>query len=102
MSQQVSLSVSKTFKSSDGTPIYCDATGDPLKPALVFIHGISGSSIYYDDLFRDERLLEQYFLVRILSSCLCAYLAQYYYLCDIHVGSLRPARTWTEWKAGDA
>ncbi|EMD37083.1 hypothetical protein CERSUDRAFT_137532 [Gelatoporia subvermispora B] len=56
--------VAKTFESTDGTPIYCEAVGDPSKPALVFTHGLTCSSMFYDVLFTNERLLDKCYLIR--------------------------------------
>ncbi|KAF7288116.1 AB hydrolase-1 domain-containing protein [Mycena chlorophos] len=54
----------KECTSSDGTLIYADASGDPQNPSIVFVHGFAVSGIIYDKLFRDQRLLENFYLVR--------------------------------------
>ncbi|EPQ51442.1 alpha/beta-hydrolase [Gloeophyllum trabeum ATCC 11539] len=52
------------LRSSDGARIYAEAVGDSQKPSLVFTHGVSLSAAIFDDLFRDERLLDNFYLVR--------------------------------------
>ncbi|TFK50523.1 alpha/beta-hydrolase [Heliocybe sulcata] len=54
----------KYLRSSDGARIYAEAVGDFNKPSLVFTHGVSLSSAIFDDLFTDERLLANFYLVR--------------------------------------
>jgi pimeloyl-ACP methyl ester carboxylesterase len=55
---------SKYLKSADGTLIYADAIGDPSKPSVVFIHGMSMNSIVFDELFEDQRWIDRVYLVR--------------------------------------
>ncbi|KAF8990563.1 Alpha/Beta hydrolase protein [Cyathus striatus] len=50
-------------KSSDGTEIFTSAVGSPRNPPIVFIHGYSFSSLVFDDLFEDERLLSRFYMV---------------------------------------
>ncbi|KAG9224576.1 hypothetical protein CCMSSC00406_0002273 [Pleurotus cornucopiae] len=54
---------SKIVISADGTKIYTDATGDPEKQSIVFVHGLALSSIVFDRLFANKRLAD-YYLVR--------------------------------------
>ncbi|KAF4597615.1 hypothetical protein EYR40_008077 [Pleurotus pulmonarius] len=54
---------SKIVISADGTQIYADATGDPEKQSIVFVHGLALSSIVFDRLFANKRLAD-YHLVR--------------------------------------
>ncbi|KAF4571581.1 hypothetical protein EYR36_008921 [Pleurotus pulmonarius] len=54
---------SKIVISADGTQIYADATGDPAKQSIVFVHGLALSSIVFDRLFENKRLAN-YYLVR--------------------------------------
>ncbi|KAF8994594.1 Alpha/Beta hydrolase protein [Cyathus striatus] len=56
-------SVQKFVTSSDGRKIHARATGNSRKPALVFIHGLALSGDIFDDLFTDERLLSNFYLV---------------------------------------
>lgn len=56
-------SESKVVISKDGTEIYADAVGDPTKPALVFIHGFSLSSIVFDSIFDDQLWTDHVYLV---------------------------------------
>ena len=57
--------VVRTPRSSDGTSIYAEAVGDPRNPHVVFIHEATLSASVYDELFKDPRLTEHLFLVRI-------------------------------------
>ncbi|KAJ7821532.1 alpha/beta-hydrolase [Mycena olivaceomarginata] len=56
--------VSKLVLSSDGTPIYAEASGNPANPSVVFAHGFALSGIVFDKLFSDPRMLEKLYLVR--------------------------------------
>ncbi|KAJ7592429.1 Alpha/Beta hydrolase protein [Mycena floridula] len=56
--------VSKVLTSNDGTKIHADAVGDPLKPAMVFIHGCSLGSILFEGIFTDPKWLDALYLVR--------------------------------------
>ncbi|KZT00889.1 alpha/beta-hydrolase [Laetiporus sulphureus 93-53] len=58
------LPVIKTLRSSDGTTIYAEAAGDPRNPSIVLAHGLGLSSAIFDNLFKDERLLAEVYLVR--------------------------------------
>ncbi|KAF9467592.1 Alpha/Beta hydrolase protein [Collybia nuda] len=55
---------SKVLISADGTEIYADAIGDRAKPALVFIHGFSLSSVVFDSIFADHEWTNHVYLVR--------------------------------------
>ncbi|THH11695.1 hypothetical protein EW146_g7950 [Bondarzewia mesenterica] len=50
--------------SKDGIHLYADAAGNPSNPAIVFLHGLSLSSIAFDNLFTNPKLLDRYYLVR--------------------------------------
>ncbi|PFH49652.1 hypothetical protein AMATHDRAFT_62782 [Amanita thiersii Skay4041] len=54
----------RVIKSADGTEIYCDAAGDPSKPAVVFITGLSMTTLIFDTVFNDKRWTEKLYLVR--------------------------------------
>ncbi|EIW85568.1 alpha beta-hydrolase [Coniophora puteana RWD-64-598 SS2] len=54
----------KELKSTDGTLIYAEATGDPSKPSVVFVHGFLLSGESFDNLFEDQKLLDKLYLVR--------------------------------------
>ncbi|KAJ7817246.1 hypothetical protein B0H14DRAFT_2374140 [Mycena olivaceomarginata] len=56
--------VLKLLLSSDGTPIYAEASGNPANPSVVFAHGFALSGIVFDKLFSDPRMLEKLYLVR--------------------------------------
>ncbi|KAL4249077.1 AB hydrolase superfamily protein [Abortiporus biennis] len=50
--------------SSDGVKIWADATGDPSKPPVVFIHGLSCTALVFDDLFSNPELTENLYMIR--------------------------------------
>lgn len=54
----------RLLKSADGTNIYAEAVGDPSKPAVVFIHGFSMSSIAFNAIFSDPQWIASAYLVR--------------------------------------
>ncbi|KAG9224569.1 hypothetical protein CCMSSC00406_0002280 [Pleurotus cornucopiae] len=54
---------SKIVTSADGTKIYADATGDPKKQSIVFVHGFALSGVVFDRFFANKRLAN-YYLVR--------------------------------------
>jgi pimeloyl-ACP methyl ester carboxylesterase len=56
-------SVSTLCLSSDGTPIYAEASGNPANPSVVFAYGFALSGIVFDKLFSDPRMLEKLYLV---------------------------------------
>lgn len=58
-------------RSEDGTLIYADAVGNPLLPSIVFVHGLSLSSIVFEGLFQDRTLLANAYLVCYLRSLYC-------------------------------
>ncbi len=49
--------------SANNTPIYADVTGDPTKPALVFIHGFGLCASAFDGIFDDTKWSESLYLV---------------------------------------
>lgn len=53
----------KTLTSSDGTPIYAVAAGNPANNAIVFVHGYALTAGVWDGILKDERLLEEFYLV---------------------------------------
>ncbi|KAF9489234.1 alpha/beta-hydrolase [Pleurotus eryngii] len=59
-----SQSTAKIIASRDGTSIYADATGNPAKQSIVFVHGLALSGIVFDNFFANDRLRENYYLVR--------------------------------------
>jgi len=59
----ISSSSEKLLTSTDGHKIYAKAVGDCSKPSIVFIHGFTLSSLVWDDIFTDKRLLETFYLV---------------------------------------
>ncbi|KAG7440100.1 alpha/beta-hydrolase [Guyanagaster necrorhizus] len=58
------LTKSLMLISADGTTIYADASGDPSRPAIVFIHGVSLSSVVWNDIFNDTKWTDLFYLVR--------------------------------------
>ncbi|CAL1712618.1 unnamed protein product [Somion occarium] len=54
----------KFVASNDGTKIWADASGNPSKPAVVFIHGLGCTSVAFDKQFTDKNLLDNLYLVR--------------------------------------
>jgi pimeloyl-ACP methyl ester carboxylesterase len=55
----------RTVVSKDGTKLWADAAGDPGKPAVIFIHGFSGSASHFERQFADANLLGGLYLVSI-------------------------------------
>lgn len=51
--------------SSDGVKIYADATGDPTKPGLIFIHGLALSGVVYNDIFASDKYKSSFYLVGV-------------------------------------
>lgn len=51
------------FPSSDGTLIFAEAAGNKNLPAIVFVHGLSLSSLVWSGILQDTRLLEYFYLV---------------------------------------
>lgn len=54
---------SRMLVSADGTEIYANAVGDPLKQAIVFIHGFVWSFMAFDDIFEDVEWMSRFYLV---------------------------------------
>ncbi|KAJ7821962.1 Alpha/Beta hydrolase protein [Mycena olivaceomarginata] len=50
--------------SADGTKIFSEARGDPLKPAIVFIHGFALGAMAFNEIFDDPLWLLQVYMVR--------------------------------------
>ncbi|KAF7344679.1 putative oxidoreductase ephD [Mycena venus] len=50
--------------SADGTKIFAEARGNPLKPAIVFIHGFGLGAMAFNEIFDDPLWLLQVYLVR--------------------------------------
>lgn len=44
--------------------MYAEVIGDPSKPTVVFAHGIYSSAAIFDNMFSDERLLAEVYLIR--------------------------------------
>lgn len=55
--------VVKHLRSKDGTSIYAEAIGNPNNPHVILVHGLSLSASTFNNLFKDERLLEAVYLV---------------------------------------
>ncbi|KAJ7896286.1 Alpha/Beta hydrolase protein [Mycena olivaceomarginata] len=58
------MSTGRLLKSADGTEIYAEAVGDASKPAVVFIHGFSMSSMAFNAIFADPQWISKVYLVR--------------------------------------
>ncbi|KAF7328808.1 putative oxidoreductase ephD [Mycena venus] len=58
------MSTGRLLKSADGTEIYAEAVGDASKPAVVFIHGFSMSSMAFNAIFSDPQWIANVYLVR--------------------------------------
>ena len=50
--------------SADGTKIWAEATGNPKKPAVVFIPGFSCSSLAFDKQWSDPLMTSNLYMVR--------------------------------------
>ncbi|KAK7436743.1 hypothetical protein VKT23_009829 [Stygiomarasmius scandens] len=58
-------SISKKFvPSTDGSLIYAEATGDPTKPALVLVPGLTMTTQVFDKQFLDEEMRKELFMIR--------------------------------------
>lgn len=58
---------SKVLTSSDGTEIYAEAVGNPLKPHVVFVHGFTLSGAVFDRIFLNAKFQESYYLVSLVA-----------------------------------
>lgn len=54
---------SKLVKSSDGSIIHAEATGNPKGPALVFVPGYTLCTIVFEKQFDDPVMREQLYMV---------------------------------------
>ncbi|KAJ7671530.1 alpha/beta-hydrolase [Mycena polygramma] len=54
----------KILRSTDGTTIFAEATGDPNNLHLVLLSGLSLSGCVFDDMCADRRLLDSLYIVR--------------------------------------
>ncbi|KAJ7650843.1 alpha/beta-hydrolase [Roridomyces roridus] len=54
----------KNLKSTDGTILFAEATGNPSNPHVVLLSGLSLSGVVFDDMCADKRLLEKLYIVR--------------------------------------
>ncbi|KAJ7746289.1 alpha/beta-hydrolase [Mycena metata] len=57
-------STTKILRSTDGTSIFAEATGNPDNLHLVLLSGLSLSGCVFDDMCADQRLLEAVYVVR--------------------------------------
>ncbi|KAK0439158.1 alpha/beta-hydrolase [Armillaria borealis] len=57
-------STAQLVSSKDGALIYADAAGDPTKRCLVFVHGLALSGAVFDNLFTNQKLIGNFYLVR--------------------------------------
>jgi hypothetical protein len=64
-----STTTTRMLVSADGTEIYANAVGDPLKQAVVFIHGFVWSFMAFDDIFEDVEWTSRFYLVSLFFFC---------------------------------
>ena len=57
-------SIMKFVRSSDGTPIYAEATGSPRNLHVVLVHGFSLSGVVFNEFCAVQRLLDELYIVR--------------------------------------
>ncbi len=50
--------------SDDGTKIWAEATGNPTKPPVIFIHGLACTALVFEKQFSDREMLENLYLIR--------------------------------------
>ncbi len=50
--------------SADGTKIWAECAGNPSKPAVVFLHGLTSGLFVFDRQFSDENLLKDLYMIR--------------------------------------
>ncbi len=62
----LSTSTAQLVSSKDGALINVDAVGDPTKPCIVFVHGITLSGAVFDNLFAYPKLIAKFYLVSSL------------------------------------
>ena len=60
----ISSAVAVYVTSADGTNIWAESTGDPTKPAVVFIPGFSCSSLAFDKQWGNSFMESNLFMVR--------------------------------------
>ncbi|KAI0312842.1 Alpha/Beta hydrolase protein [Amylostereum chailletii] len=56
--------IQKVLTSSDGVKIFTEASGDPSKPHVVLIHGLSFSGAVFDEFCQREDVLRSLYIVR--------------------------------------
>lgn len=66
-------SSAKILTSSDGTKIYADASGNPDKPSIVFVHGQGLSGAVFDNIFFNKQYTEELYLVSFVQTLLYRY-----------------------------
>lgn len=50
--------------SDDGTAIWAEATGNPTKPPVIFIHGLACTALVFEKQFSEPRMLENLYMIR--------------------------------------
>lgn len=60
----VSFAMAVNVTSADGTQIWAESTGNPAKPAVVFIPGFSCSSLAFDKQWENPYMNANLFMVR--------------------------------------
>lgn len=60
----ISFTMAVNVTSADGTQIWAESTGNPAKPAVVFIPGFSCSSLAFDKQWENPYMNANLFMVR--------------------------------------
>jgi pimeloyl-ACP methyl ester carboxylesterase len=55
--------VSKLVISSDGCEIFAEGAGSLGGPTIILIHGLGSSTVVFNNLFKDDKLLSKVYLV---------------------------------------
>jgi len=64
----ISSAMAVYVTSADGTQIWAESTGNPAKPAVVFIPGFSCTSLAFDKQWTNPFMQANLFMVRKLNS----------------------------------
>jgi hypothetical protein len=55
--------VSKLVTSSDGCEIFAEGAGNLDGPTIILVHGLGSSTVVFNNLFKDDKLLSKVYLV---------------------------------------
>jgi len=75
--------VSKLVISSDGCEIFAEGAGSLGGPTIILIHGLGSSTVVFNNLFKDDKLLSKVYLV-----------SEPYYLSNYNLKCCRWDMTW--------